>query len=51
MTTLQKLIDAEKRDLFDVLEYVFNTDTKPMTREARGAAAQAIIFALLNNKQ
>jgi type I restriction enzyme R subunit len=51
LTTLQKLIDAEKSDLFDVLEYVFNSDTKPMTREARVAAAQATIFALLDSKQ
>ena len=51
LTTLQKLIDAEKSDLFDVLEYVFNSETKPLTREARVAAAQATIFALLNNKQ
>lgn len=51
LTTLQKLIDAEKSDLFDVLEYVFNSDIKPMTREARVAAAQATIFALLDNKQ
>ncbi len=51
LATLQKLIDAEKSDLFDVLEYVFNSDIKPMTREARVAAAQATIFALLDNKQ
>lgn len=51
LTTLQKLIDAEKSDLFDVLEYVFNSDIKPMTREARVAAAEATIFALLNDKQ
>lgn len=51
LSTLQKMIDAEKSDLFDVLEYVFNSDFKPMTREARVAAAQATIFALLNNKQ
>jgi type I restriction enzyme R subunit len=48
---LQKLIDAEKSDLFDVLEYVFNSHFKPITREARVAAAQATIFALLNDKQ
>lgn len=48
---LQQLIDAEKSDLFDVLEYVFNSDIKPITREARVAAAQATIFALLNDKQ
>ncbi len=51
LTTLQKLIDAEKSDLFDVLEYVFNSEFKPITREARVAAAQSTIFALLNNKQ
>jgi type I restriction enzyme R subunit len=48
---LQKLIDAEKSDLFDVLEYVFNSDIKPITREARVAAAHATIFTLLNDKQ
>lgn len=51
LITLQKLIDAEKSDLFDVLEYVFNSDFKPMTREARVATAQATIFTLLNEKQ
>jgi type I restriction enzyme R subunit len=51
LSTLQQLINAEKSDLYDVLEYVFNSDIKPMTREARVAAAQATIFALLNNKQ
>lgn len=51
LSTLQKLIDAEKSDLFDVLEYVFNSDIKPMSRAARLAAAQATIFALLNDKQ
>ena len=51
LNILKKLIDAEKSDLFDVLEYVFNSDIKPITREARVAAAQATIFALLNNKQ
>ncbi len=51
LSTLQKLIDAEKSDLFDVLEYVFNSDIKPMTREERVAAAEATIFALLSSKQ
>lgn len=48
---LQSLIDAEKSDLFDVLEFVFNNDIKPITREERVAAAQATIFTLLNDKQ
>jgi type I restriction enzyme, R subunit len=51
LNVLQQLIDAEKSDLFDVLEYVFNSNIKPITREARVAAAQATIFALLNEKQ
>ena len=48
---LQNLVNLEKSDLFDVLEYVFNSDAKTMTREERVAASQATIFALLNNKQ
>ena len=51
LSTLQKLIDAEKSDLFDMLEYVFNSDIKPITREARVAAAHATIIALLDDKQ
>ena len=51
LTTLQKLIDAEKSDLFDVLEYVFNSDIKPITREARVTEAKENIFAPLNEKQ
>jgi len=51
LTALQKLVDAEKSDLFDVLEYVFNSENKIMTREERVLATQATIFALLNDKQ
>lgn len=51
LATLQQLIDAENSDLFDVLEYVFNSDIKPITRAARVAAAQANIFAFLNARQ
>ncbi len=51
LTTLQKLINAEKSDLFDVLEYVFNSDFKPITREERATRAKATIFALMNEKQ
>ena len=51
LSTLQSLIDAEKSDIFDVLEYVFNSDIKPISREERVAAAQATIFVLLNDKQ
>ncbi|MCK4982334.1 MAG: hypothetical protein KAS17_05395, partial [Victivallaceae bacterium] len=51
LNTLKQLIDAEQSDLFDVLEYVFNSDIEPITREARVAAAQTDIFATLNDKQ
>ena len=51
LNTLKKLIDAEKSDLFDVLEYVFNSDIKPISREERVAVSEATIFAMLNDKQ
>jgi type I restriction enzyme R subunit len=50
LTSLQKLIDAEKSDLFDVLEYV-SFAVKPITREARVNQAQSNIYAMLNKKQ
>ena len=50
LATLQKLINAEKSDLFDVLEYV-SFAVKPITRETRVAEAQSNIFAFLDNKQ
>ena len=48
---VQSLVNMEKSDLFDVLEYVFNGNYQSMTREARVAASQATIFALLDSKQ
>lgn len=51
LATLQSLVNLEKSDLFDVLEYVFNSDIRTMTREERVSAAKATIFALLNDKQ
>jgi len=51
LTTLQRLIDAEKSDIFDVLEYVFNSDNKPITREERVATAESAILATLDDKQ
>src|ERR1035438_8911604 len=45
------VLQTQKSDLFDVLEYVFNGNNIPITREERVARAQATIFALLNNKQ
>jgi type I restriction enzyme, R subunit len=50
LTTLQKIIDAEKSDLFDVLEFIAYSE-KPLTREERVASAQANIFAMLEPNQ
>ncbi|MEI7510902.1 MAG: DEAD/DEAH box helicase family protein [Candidatus Peregrinibacteria bacterium] len=48
---LQKLVDAEKSDLFDVLEYVFNSERKPITRKERVKGSQTNIFAVLSPQQ
>jgi len=50
LTMMQALINAEKSDLFDVLEYVSFLQP-PITRELRVAKAQAKIFASLSNAQ
>lgn len=50
LSTLQQLINAEKSDLFDVLEYV-SYAVPPMTREARVQEAKTNIFAQLDAKQ
>ena len=47
---MQSLINAEKSDLFDVLEYV-SFATQPITRESRVAQSQSDIFATLSNEQ
>jgi len=50
LATLQGLIDAEKSDLFDVLEYI-SFAVKPVSREFRVAEASANIFYGLDDKQ
>jgi type I restriction enzyme R subunit len=50
LKTLQKVIDAEQCDLFDVLEFIAYS-AKPLTREARVASAQRQIFAMLDPEQ
>lgn len=47
---MQSLINAEKSDLFDVLEYV-SYAVQPITREVRVAKAQSNIFSALSNEQ
>ncbi len=51
LNTLKSLVNAEQSDLFDVLEYVFNSDIKPISRETRVNDAKQTIFILLNEKQ
>jgi type I restriction enzyme R subunit len=51
LITLQKLINAENSDLFDVLKYVFNSDIKPISRKDRVAMAKSTIFLALDNNQ
>ena len=43
LTELQKLVDAEKSDLFDVLEYI-SYNIQPLTRESRVSQAKPIIL-------
>jgi type I restriction enzyme, R subunit len=47
LATLQKVIDAEKCDLFDVLEFIAEYSTNLLTREERVAVSQKKIFSLL----
>jgi len=46
---LQKLVDAEKSDLFDVLEYI-SFNIQPMTRDARVTQAKPRIIEGLDAK-
>jgi len=51
LKTLQKLVDAENSDLFDVLEYVFNAENKPISREMRVLQSQQDILSDLSEAQ
>jgi type I restriction enzyme, R subunit len=50
LTEMQKVIDAEKSDVFDVLEYVAFA-IAPITRAERVNGAKTNIFAFLNREQ
>lgn len=50
LTEMQKLIEAEDSDLFDVLAHVAYADD-PMTREARAAQAEAMLSQEFDSKQ
>lgn len=47
---LQKMINAEKSDIFDVLEYV-SYAVKPITRETRVNENKSFVFKKLDNEQ
>lgn len=47
---MQKIIDAEKSDIFDVLAYVAYA-LPPLTREERATKAKVIISTHFNTKQ
>jgi type I restriction enzyme R subunit len=50
MAEMQRIIDAEKSDLFDVLAHIAYA-LPPLTREERAARARAAISSHFNNKQ
>jgi type I restriction enzyme R subunit len=50
LAEMQKIIDAEKSDLFDVLAYVAYA-MPPLTREERAARARVVISKQFNTKQ
>jgi type I restriction enzyme, R subunit len=49
LTEMQKIIDAEKSDIFDVLAHVAYA-LPPLTREERAVKAKVIISTQFNNK-
>ncbi len=51
LASLKKIINADNSDLFDVLEYVFNSDIKPVSRAHRAQKAKEIFFPKLTDKQ
>ena len=50
LAEMQKIIDAEKSDLFDVLAFVAYADS-PLTREERAARAKAVISTEFGDRQ
>ena len=51
LKTLQRLVNMESSDLFDVLEYVFDGDSMPVTREQRVRSATPHIYSILTSEQ
>lgn len=51
LLALQKLVDMERSDLFDVLEYVFNGDHDAPTRAERSEQARRAVLTLFNDRE
>ncbi|GHA65390.1 type I restriction endonuclease subunit R [Formosimonas limnophila] len=52
LSELQRLVNMEKSDLYDVLEYVYrHFDYDAPTREKRAKAAEVTMFSVLNDNQ
>ncbi len=51
LQTLKKMINAENSDLFDVLEYVFDSNIKPIPRRIRAEKAKEVLFEILSAQQ
>ena len=51
LRALQRLVNMERSDLFDVIEYVFDGDYKPVTREQRVRSATPHIYSILTSEQ
>jgi type I restriction enzyme, R subunit len=50
LSSLQKLVNAEKSDLLDVLQFLYY-EVPPITRQDRAESAQTKMFSSLNEKQ
>ena len=51
LMSLQKLVNMENSDLFDVLSYIFNGKKNKLTREERVKKTQSDILQTLNNRE
>lgn len=51
LLTVQKLVNMEKSDLFDVLDFIVNGNYQSMTREERVSSSKIAIFSILDLKQ
>ena len=48
---IKKIIDAEKSDVFDVLEYIFNSEKKPISRKKRVEVSRDRVLSELQGEE